>query len=63
MLVRLPIFDYDGYPIQKHGLTHWPGLYFIGLPWLVNQKSGLLVGVGEDAANIASKITGHRTRT
>ncbi|MDR3574188.1 MAG: NAD(P)-binding domain-containing protein [Anaerolineaceae bacterium] len=61
-IVRLPIFDYDGYPIQKQGLTNWPGLYFIGLPWLVNQKSGLLLGVGQDAAYIASQIISHRVR-
>jgi putative flavoprotein involved in K+ transport len=61
-IVRLPIFDYDGYPIQKRGLTNWPGLYFLGLPWLVNQKSGLLMGVGEDAAYIATKIMTHKSQ-
>ena len=62
-IVRLPIFDYDGFPIQKRGLTNWPGLYFIGLPWLINQKSGLLMGIGEDAALIAAQITSHKCRT
>jgi putative flavoprotein involved in K+ transport len=55
-LVKLPIFDDDGYPIQKRGVTGHPGLYFVGLPWLYKQKSGLLVGVGEDADFIASTI-------
>lgn len=55
-LVKLPIFDSDGYPVQKRGVTDYPGLYFVGLPWLYKQKSGLLFGVGEDADFIASAI-------
>ncbi len=56
-LVRLPVFDSDGFPIQNRGVTDYPGLFFVGMPWLYRQKSGLLVGVGEDAEYIASKIT------
>ena len=50
-LVQLPVLDGDGYPIQKRGVTDYPGLYFIGLPWLHTAKSGLLSGVGDDAAS------------
>ena len=56
-LVKLPILDEDGYPIQKRGVTNYPGLYFVGLHWLYKTKSTLLMGVGEDAAYIASQIT------
>jgi putative flavoprotein involved in K+ transport len=55
-MVRLPVFDPDGYPIQQQGVTSYPGLYFVGLPWLHNAKSGLLFGVSEDAAHITSHI-------
>lgn len=55
-MVKLPIFDEDGYPIQRRGVTEFPGLYFVGLPFLYTMKSGLLAGVGEDAAYIASAI-------
>jgi putative flavoprotein involved in K+ transport len=55
-LVKLPIFDEYGYPIQKRGITAYPGLYFIGLPWLYRRKSGLLVGFGEDAEFIVNYI-------
>ena len=55
-LVRLPILDSDGYPVQKRGITDYPGLYFVGLPWLHNAKSGLLFGTAQDAAYIASAI-------
>jgi len=57
-LVKLPIFDSDGFPVQKRGVTDCPGLYFVGLPWLHNAKSGLIYGVGEDAGYIAQKIAG-----
>jgi putative flavoprotein involved in K+ transport len=55
-MVKLPIADKDGYPIQKRGVTDYPGLYFVGMPWLHKYKSGLLAGVGEDAAYVASHI-------
>jgi putative flavoprotein involved in K+ transport len=54
--LRLPIFDDFGYPVQRQGVTAVPGLYFVGLEWLHKPKSGLLLGVGEDAAHIASAI-------
>ena len=56
-LVKLPVVDADGYPIQKRGVTAYPGLYFLGLPWLHSRRSGILFGVGDDAAYIASHIT------
>lgn len=59
-LVKLPICDSDGYPVQKRGVTDYPGLFFIGLPWLYKQKSGLLIGVGEDADFIASAIAARK---
>lgn len=55
-MVKFPVFDKDGYPVQKLGLTKQPGLYFVGLPWLHKQKSGLLAGVAEDAAHIVQSI-------
>jgi putative flavoprotein involved in K+ transport len=55
-LVRLPVLDGDGYPVQNRGVTDCPGLYFVGLPWLHTVKSGLLFGVGDDAASIVSDI-------
>ena len=55
-MVQLPIFDGDGYPVQKRGVTGHDGLYFVGLPWLHNAKSGLIFGVAPDAAHIALAI-------
>jgi len=55
-LVKVPAFDKDGYPEQKRGVTEFLGLYFIGLPFLHTMKSGVLAGVGDDAAYVASAI-------
>jgi len=55
-LVKLPVVDSDGYPIQKRGVTRYPGLYFLGLPWLYSRRSGILFGVGDDAAYLAAYI-------
>jgi len=59
-LVRLPVVDADGYPIQKRGVTDYEGLYFIGMPWLHSRKSGILCGVGEDAAYLAAHMAACR---
>jgi putative flavoprotein involved in K+ transport len=57
-LVKLPLFDTDNFPIQERGITPYPGLYFLGLPWLHKFQSGHLVGVAEDAAYVVSRIVG-----
>jgi putative flavoprotein involved in K+ transport len=56
-LVKFPVFDNEGFPVHTRGVTAYPGLYFVGLPWLSKQKSGYLVGVGEDAEFLAAKIS------
>jgi len=56
-LVRLPILDAEGYPIQRRGVTSYPGLYFVGMPWLHNARSGLIFRVSEDAGYVASHIS------
>jgi len=55
-LVKLPVTDGDGFPITQRGVTQYPGLYFLGMPWLHKQKSGLLLGVGQDAAHLADTL-------
>ncbi len=55
-LVKLPVRDNDGFPIQERGVTGYAGLYFAGLPWMPSARSGLLMGVGESAKHIASHI-------
>lgn len=54
--VRFPVFDEYGFPNQQQGVTSQPGLYFLGLHFLHKRKSGLLLGVGEDAEHVAGHI-------
>ncbi|MGH2617585.1 MAG: hypothetical protein ACRDJC_20320, partial [Thermomicrobiales bacterium] len=64
-LVKMPVFDGDGFPIQTRGVTAQDGLFFVGMPWMPSLKTGTLIGVGESAAQIASCIADgaalHRT--
>jgi len=30
-IVRLPVLDADGFPMQNRGVTAYPGLYFVGI--------------------------------
>jgi len=59
-LVRLPVTDADGFPVQTRGVTAFPGLFFVGLPWLHTAKSGLIHGLSEDARYIADRIAERR---
>lgn len=50
-------FDQFGFPIQCDGAsTIVEGLYFLGVHYLRKRKSSFLIGVGEDAAIVASRI-------
>ena len=55
-LVKLPILNETGFPLQTGGVTAHEGLYFVGMPWMPSLKSGTLAGVGESARHIASTI-------
>jgi putative flavoprotein involved in K+ transport len=57
--VRPAPLDGMGYPIQHQGVTDVPGLAFLGLHFMDTYKSGLLIGVGEDAAHVADHIADH----
>jgi putative flavoprotein involved in K+ transport len=56
--IKLPVLDERGAPIQQRGVTSVPGAYFLGLHWMHTFKSGVLFGVGEDAAYLADQIAG-----
>jgi putative flavoprotein involved in K+ transport len=51
-------FDELGFPIHDGGAsTVVPGLYFVGVHFLRKRKSSTLIGVGEDAAIVAGRIS------
>ena len=55
-LVKLPVLEATGFPIQERGVTAHAGLYFVGMPWMPSLKTGILAGVDAFAAHIASCI-------
>jgi putative flavoprotein involved in K+ transport len=55
--IEVPVLDERGAPLQERGVTSCPNLYFLGLHWMHTFKSGILFGVGEDAAYLANRIT------
>ena len=55
-IVRFPVFDQRGYPIQRQGVTTVPGLCFLGLQWMHTRKSATFWGVDEDAAHVAEHL-------
>ena len=57
--IDFPVRDEMGYPVTDRGATFVPGLYFMGLNWMVKRKSGLLYGVGDDARHVAAHIAGY----
>lgn len=59
-LIELPAVDAAGYPIQTRGVSGFPGLYFLGLPWMHSRRSGLLFGVGDDAAHVVGHLIQRR---
>jgi putative flavoprotein involved in K+ transport len=54
--IDLPIFDAQGFPRQRRGVTDVPGLYFVGLLWQHTQASATLFGVGLEARHIAGEM-------
>lgn len=54
--VHVEVLDAQGRPRHRGGVTAVPGVYFVGLPWLSVRKSGIIVGVTDDAARIARHI-------
>lgn len=51
-----PVFDANGHPRHRRGVTAQPGLYFVGLPWLHTWGSGRFSGVAADAAHLVAQI-------
>lgn len=48
--------DSRGGFVHRRGVSPVPGFYFIGRSWQWTRGSALLHGVGDDAANVASRI-------
>jgi putative flavoprotein involved in K+ transport len=60
--IKLPVFDEDGRLRHRRGVTHVPGLYFLGLTWQYTRGSALIGWVQEDAEFIAERIAAYQAR-
>lgn len=60
--VDAPVFDGRGLPIHTRGVTAYPGLYFLGLPWQHTRGSALIGWVGRDAEFLADRIAARAAR-
>ena len=59
--IELPNFNANDYLTQqnselKNGLMKFPGLFFLGFPWMRKRKSSIFLGTTEDAELVVSKI-------
>jgi putative flavoprotein involved in K+ transport len=54
--IKLPVFDDKGKLIHKDGIPEFPGLYFLGYPWLRTRKSPILFGIIEDVKFVVDKL-------
>ena len=61
--IDLPVFGPDGDPQHEAGVSrNEPGLYFVGLHFQYAFSSGMIHGVGRDAARIAGMIAAAGSR-
>ena len=58
--IALDVTDGYGLPVQRRGVSEYPGLYFVGVNWLHTRKSALFLGVGEDAEHVVSHLVARR---
>jgi putative flavoprotein involved in K+ transport len=54
--LQLAVLDETGSPLHVQGVSPVPGVYFLGFPWLRTRKSGVILGIEEDAGHIASEL-------
>ena len=54
--ITLPIFERDGRPRHRRGVTDVPGVFFLGLTWQHTRGSALIGWVKDDAEHIAGRM-------
>lgn len=55
--VRPPVLDATGFPRQERGVTGVPGLYFVGMNWLVRPYSAFVGSVGAEAEVVVDHLS------
>jgi putative flavoprotein involved in K+ transport len=54
--IKLPVFDDKEKLIHKDGIPVFPGIYFLGYPWLRTRKSPILFGIIEDVKFVVDHL-------
>ena len=57
--LQVPVLDRKGRVVHDGGVTGWPGLYLLGMPFLRRRKSSLIDGAAGDAADLTAHLAGH----
>jgi putative flavoprotein involved in K+ transport len=57
--LQMPVLDAKGQIRHDGGVAESPGLYVLGLPFLRRRKSSLIDGVGDDARDLSTHLTGY----
>ena len=52
----VPVLDRKGQVVHDGGVTPWPGLYVIGMPFLRRRKSTLIDGAAADARDLTDHL-------
>lgn len=59
--VQVPgVLNARGQPLEDEGLTEVPGIYFAGVDFSSTRKSGLIVGIAEEAQRLVGHIAARR---
>ena len=59
--LQVNAFEENGNPRHRRGVSSEPGVYFLGLPWLVRRGSSFIWGVWHDAKYVADHIATQRS--
>lgn len=57
--VQVPIFDRRDRLVHNGGVTSWPGLYVLGLPFLRRRRSTYVDGARADSDDLAAHLVGY----
>ena len=59
--VRVPgVLNARGQPLEHEGLTEAPGIYFAAVDFSSTRKSGLILGIAEEAQRLVGHIVARR---
>jgi putative flavoprotein involved in K+ transport len=57
--LELPVVNSRGRLVHDGGITRFPGLYLLGMPFLRRRKSTLIVGSAPDAGDLTEHLAAH----